>query len=291
MTSTNATANEVVVFRLNTQNPSSLSLAYTVPTGGSGGAGGNAGAVQFDGRYGAVVNYGSNTVTQLVRDNNVVRVARAIPLAKGCISPVSVALAPHELFVVGANCGESRAWPSGVQEGSLVGIPDTSAAQIVVGQTWAGVTLKSGSVLQLPLGSNGALNGGVKPIALPATANDTPLGAAFWGDLMGFNPAHSPASFALVSKSGTVSPVTGPQPPYPTNAPCWLAKGPGSLWYSGNSPANAISIFFSDGQGGVSLQVRAITRQSDGYRRVGRSQLAGRDLRRWGRRARGGVRD
>ena len=64
---------------------------------------------------------------------------------------------------------------------------------------------------------------------------------------MGFNPAHSSASFALVNKSGTVFPVPGPQPPFPVNAPCWLAKGPGSIWYSGNSPANAISIFFSDG--------------------------------------------
>jgi hypothetical protein len=52
--------------------------------------------------------------------------------------------------------------------------------------------------------------------------------------------------------SGSVYAVPGPTPPYPNgNAPCWLVKGPGSLWYSGNSPAQAISIFFSDGQGGV----------------------------------------
>jgi hypothetical protein len=251
VTSTNRTANEVVVFRLNTGSPSSLSLGYTVPTGGAGGAGGNAGAVQFDGHYGAVVNYGSNTVTQLARDNNVIRAARTVPLAKGCVSPVSLALAPHQLFVAGANCAESHAWPSGAQDGSPVGLPDNSAAQIVVGQSWAGVTLKSGSVVQLPLNGDGALSGARKSIALPANANDTPLGAAFWGDLMGLNPAHSPASFALVSKTGTVSPVTGPQPPFPANAPCWLAKGPGNLWYSANSPGNSISIFFSDGQGGA----------------------------------------
>jgi len=45
--------------------------------------------------------------------------------------------------------------------------------------------------------------------------------------------------------------VVGPQPPYPMNAPCWLAKGPGNLWYTGNSPGQAVSIFFSDGQGGA----------------------------------------
>jgi hypothetical protein len=52
--------------------------------------------------------------------------------------------------------------------------------------------------------------------------------------------------------------VLGPQPAYPSNAPCWLAKGPGSIWYSGNSPGQAISIFFSDGQGGVFYKSRSL---------------------------------
>jgi hypothetical protein len=30
-----------------------------------------------------------------------------------------------------------------------------------------------------------------------------------------------------------------------------VAKGAGNVWYTGNSPGHAISIFFSDGQGGV----------------------------------------
>jgi hypothetical protein len=48
-----------------------------------------------------------------------------------------------------------------------------------------------------------------------------------------------------------VFPIVGPTPAYPTNAPCWVAKGPGSAWYTGNSPGHAISIFFSDAQGGA----------------------------------------
>jgi len=60
-----------------------------------------------------------------------------------------------------------------------------------------------------------------------------------------------PTSFAIVNEERTVFPVTGPTPPYPTNAPCWVAKGPGNVWYTGNSPGHAISIFFTDGQGGV----------------------------------------
>jgi hypothetical protein len=78
-----------------------------------------------------------------------------------------------------------------------------------------------------------------------------PLGEAFWGDLLGFTPAHSPDSFAILNKGGTVFPVVGPTPSFPTNAPCWVAKGAGNIWYTGNSPGAVISIFFSDGQGGA----------------------------------------
>jgi hypothetical protein len=78
-----------------------------------------------------------------------------------------------------------------------------------------------------------------------------PLGAAFWGNVLGFTPAHSPDSFAIVEESGSLYPIAGPTPSYPVNAPCWVAKGPGNIWYTGNSPGHAISIFFSDGEGGV----------------------------------------
>jgi hypothetical protein len=30
-----------------------------------------------------------------------------------------------------------------------------------------------------------------------------------------------------------------------------VAKGPGNIWYTGNSPGHAISVFLTDGQGGV----------------------------------------
>ena len=104
---------------------------------------------------------------------------------------------------------------------------------------------------RLPLTKGGVLSGALIPIALPATADNTPLGEAFWGNVLGFTPAHSPDSFAIVTENRTVSPVTGPTPPYPVNAPCWVAKGRGNVWYAGNSPGSAISIFFSDDKGGV----------------------------------------
>lgn len=103
-------------------------------------------------------------------------------------------------------------------------ISDNSAGQIAVGESWAAVTLKSGSVLQLPLNWDGSLSGQATAITLPSGANDTPLGAAFWGDLLGFNPAHSANSFALINRDPEVFPVAGPSPAFPSNAPCWLAK-------------------------------------------------------------------
>ncbi|HKV77076.1 MAG TPA: hypothetical protein VJP02_02980 [Candidatus Sulfotelmatobacter sp.] len=252
LTSTNdASANQVVVFKLSFEGTPSLTLVNILPTGGKGGAGGNAGAVQFRDSQGAVVNYGSNTLSRLVRDGGSVHVAGAIPLAPNCVQPLSVALNDRHAFVVGSNCAESHSWPSGYVDGTTVSLPDNSAAQIVTGESWSAVTLKSGSVVALGLTARGALNGSSSTVTLPANANNTPLGAAFWGDILGFTPAHSPDSFALVNKTGDVFPVLGPEPAYPTNAPCWLAKGAGNVWYAGNSPAQTVSIFFSDGQGGT----------------------------------------
>jgi hypothetical protein len=251
LTSTNSTSgNNLVVFKLDQAGTPSLSLDATLPTGGIGGAGGNAGILQFKDEFGAVANYGSNTVTRLVRHDDFIITAGALKLASGCLQPDSVALTREHLFVVGANCAESHSWSSGNADGVLK-LTDSSAGQIAVGRTWAAVTLKSGSVLQLPLNRDGALSGSATPVALPDTANNTPLGAEFWGDTLGFTPAHSPASFALVNSDRDVHPIAGPTPSFPTNAPCWVAKGPGNVWYTGNSPGQAISIFFSDAQGGV----------------------------------------
>jgi hypothetical protein len=252
LTSTNAvSANDVVVFKLQATGTPSLSLVDVLHTRGRGGASANAGAVQFRDEMGAVANFGSNTVTQLARHGDSIVVQGTINLVPNCVKPVSVALADEHLFVVGANCVESHGWPSGASIGEVVALSDPSAAQIAVGTSWAAVTLTSGSLLQLPLASDGALSGASNAVTLPSDADNTPLGAAFWGNILGFTPAHSPDSFAVVNQAGSIFPIPGPTPPYPTNAPCWVAKGPGSVWYTGNSPGLAISIFFTDGAGGV----------------------------------------
>ena len=253
LTSTNSPGtNQVLVYQLETRATSAaLSLVQTLRTGGEGGAGGNAGILQMKDDFGAVANYGSSSVSELGREGDFIQVRGQIKLASGCVKPDSVALTREQLFVVGTNCVESHAWPSGALDGTVVHLSNTSAAQVVVGKTWGAVTFTSGAVEQVGLSGWGALSGAMAPVTLPSDANNTPLGAAFWGDILGFTPAHSPDSFAVVDAQRNVYPVVGPTPPYPTNAPCWVAKGPGNVWYTGNSPGQAISIFFSDGKGGV----------------------------------------
>jgi hypothetical protein len=252
LTSTNDPGtNQVLVYQLQTGGSPALSLVQTLPTGGHGGASGDAGILQMADDLGAVANYGSNSVSELVRDGDFVQIGGQIGLAPGCMKPDSVALTREQLYVAGANCVESHAWPSGIPDGAVVHLADASAAQVVAGKTWGAVTFTSGSVEQVGLTNWGALSGSVNPVALPGDANNTPLGAAFWGDVLGFTPAHSPDSFAIVDAERNVYPITGPTPPYPTNAPCWVAKGPGNVWYTGNSPGQAISIFFSDAKGGA----------------------------------------
>jgi hypothetical protein len=252
LTSTNnPSGNAVVVFKLDA-GTSSLTLADTLSTGGKGGAGTNAGVLQFKDELGAVANFGSNSVTQLVRYDDFIGIGKTINLANGCVQPDSVALNKEHLYVVGSKCAESHAWPTGQVDGRVVNLTDPTAAQIAVGRSWAAVTLTSGSVLQLPLTEDeGALAGTNFVITLPNNANKTPLGEGFWGNILGVTPAHSPDSFAIVNENRQIFPIVGPTPPYPTNAPCWVAKGPGSIWYTGNSPGDAVSIFFSDGEGGV----------------------------------------
>jgi hypothetical protein len=249
LTSTNnASGNEVVVFELNTWGTPSLSWSNTLPTGGNGGASGNAGILQFSGNLGAVANYGSNSVSRLVREGNSISMGSTINLAWGCVQPDSVAISTEQLFVVGTNCAQSYAWPWGLVDGT-VRLSDTSAAQIAAGMTWAAVTLKSGSLLQLPLTTRGTISGTYTSVPLQSDADSVPLGEAFWGDILGFTPAHSEENFAIVS-NGVEYPIPG-TPFSSGQAPCWVAKGAGNIWYTGNSPGQAISIFFSDSQGGA----------------------------------------
>ena len=163
-----------------------------------------------------------------------------------------MALTREQLFVVGANCVESHAWPSGIQDGAVVHLSDTSAAQVAVGRTWGAVTFTSGAVEQVGLTGWGALSGAIALGHAPErcqqhTARRRVLGRHSRLQL----PLTALTASQSSMRSGMSIRSSGPTPPYPTNAPCWMAKGPGNVWYTGNSPGQAISIFFSDGKGGV----------------------------------------
>jgi hypothetical protein len=85
---TNESANSVAIFKLDTAGAPSLSLVSILPTGGAGGsAGGGAGALQFSRGIGAVANYGSNTVTQLLRFGNSIWPAEPPILRPAACSP------------------------------------------------------------------------------------------------------------------------------------------------------------------------------------------------------------
>ena len=75
-----------------------------VPTGGVGGASGNAGGVAVSGRIAAVVNFGSSNVTIFVRRGNAMEPTQVI---KTSSQPVSVAFGHNHLVVLGLTTAES----------------------------------------------------------------------------------------------------------------------------------------------------------------------------------------
>ena len=81
LTSTNnPSGNEVIVFKLATAGKPSLSWVDTLPTHGNGGASTNAGILQFKDDRGAVANYGSNSVSELVRHDDSISIGGTINL-------------------------------------------------------------------------------------------------------------------------------------------------------------------------------------------------------------------
>jgi len=103
---------------------------------------------------------------------------------------------------------------------------------------------------------------------------------------MGFTPARSPQSFAIVNKSRDVFPITGPTPPYPTNAPCWVAKGPGNLVYGRLS--RTCHPYSLPTAKAACFQVDSSARGADGHHRSRGQEVARRHLQcRWQRLCRG----
>ena len=241
LTITNAANNFLAVVNTRTRE-----VDY-VPTGGMGGAAGNAGGVAVNGKLAAAVNFGSSDVTIFLRKGNSLQPVQKV---KTTSQPLSVAFGHDHLVVLGMTTAES--FPVyGETIGPNDGIvplfkADGSAGQIV---TYAGGVVyseKSGSVAQIALSSGGTagLSGPSVPILLPAAPdNDTPYGLAARGANVYLAIAHSDLE-ALIVKGSIVSLATGPLPFKNSSgallhAPCWNTLA-GQFLYSADSPGKQI---------------------------------------------------
>ena len=254
LTATNGTTNYLAVINARTKQ-----TTY-VPTGGNGGASGNAGGVAVSGKVAAVVNFGSGNVTIFVRHGNSMEPTQKIATAS---QPVSVAFGNGHLVVLGLTSAQSFPVYGDTVETAADGqtallLGDKSAAQIVTFNGGAMYTEKTGSVAQVSLSANGAPGLGVanQPIMLPpAPNNNTPFGLVGRGNNVYLTVAHSDIE-ALVVNGQIVSTAVGPTPYQNSSgniihAPCWNTLS-GQFLYASDSPGKQLlrylvsdsSIFF-----------------------------------------------
>lgn len=241
LTETNANVNLLAVINTRTQETD------YVPTGGIGGASGNAGGVAVSGELAAAVNYGSSNVTIFVRRGNAMQPTQKIGTTS---KPLSVAFGHGHLVVLGNTTAES--FPV---YGNTVGandgiahllIGDGSSAQII---TYAGGAIyseKTGSIGLLNLATDGAtgISGPSVPVDLPAAPNNnTPFGMAADGAYVYATIAHSDLQ-TLIVDGKIISTAPGPTPF--TNqdgaiihAPCWNALS-GHFLFSSDSPGKQL---------------------------------------------------
>ena len=242
LTITNAPANFLVVINTRTKETD------FVPTGGAGGASGNAGGVAVDGNLAAAVNFGSSTVTMFVRRGNTMDPTQII---KASSQPVSVAFGHGHLVVLGLTTAESfpvHGTKVAPDNDGLVQLSkaDKSAAQIVSYDGGVVYSEKSGGVAELNVSSNGmgGLSGPNRPVLLPnAPNNDTPFGIVARGANVYLTIAHSNLEALIVN--GQIASTAGGPTPFKDqsgnflHAPCWNALF-GQFLYSADSPGKQI---------------------------------------------------
>jgi hypothetical protein len=242
LTATNGTTNSLAVINARTRQ-----TTY-IPTGGSGGASGNAGGVSASGRLAAAVNFGSSNVTIFVRRGDTMEPTQLIKTAS---QPVSVAFGHNHLVVLELTTAESfPVYGNTVgkdADGTIALLRgDKTAAQIVTYDGGAVYSEKSGSVAVADLSTNGVagLAGPSRPVLLPAAPNnDTPFGMIGRGPNVYVTIAHSDLE-ALVVNGQIVSTAAGPTPYKDQagnflHAPCWNALS-GQFLYSADSPGRQL---------------------------------------------------
>jgi hypothetical protein len=243
LTATNPTGAANFLAVVNTRNKET----DYVPTGGNGGASGNAGGVAVAGQLAAVVNFGSSNVTIFVRQGNSMQPTQMV---KTTSKPVSVAFGHDHLVVLCLTTAES--FPVygnsvGANDGVVpLQIGDGSSGQIVTYSGGAVYTEKTGGIGELSLSTDGmaGLSGPSVSVALPpAPNNSTPLGMVARGANVYVTIAHSDLE-VLVVRGQIISMAAGPTPFKDSagnllHAPCWNALS-GQFLYSSDSPGKQL---------------------------------------------------
>ena len=241
LTATNGANNFLAVINTRTRQTD------YVPTGGFGGASGNAGGVAVSGNVAAVVNFGSSNVTIFVRRGNAME---PVGLIKTSSQPVSVAFGHDHLVVLGLTTAESFPMIGNnvaKDNDGLVQLAkgDKSAAQVLSFDGGVVYTEKSGSIAELSISTNGSggLSGPNRVVQLPnAPNNDTPFGMAARGANVYATIAHSNLE-ALVVNGQIVSMAAGLTPFKDgssfLHAPCWNTLS-GQFLFSADSPGRQI---------------------------------------------------
>jgi len=246
LTATNSSANGATNF-LAVINTQTKQITY-VPTGGSGGASGNAGGVAVQGSVAAVVNFGSSNVSIFVRRGNAMEPMQVIKTAS---PPVSVAFGNNHLVVLELTTAESFPVYGDTVGASADGtVPllrgDGTAAQIVTYDGGVAYTEKSGSVAELSLSIDGVagLSGPNVAVPLPPPPNNnTPFGLIGRGANIYLTVAHSDLE-TLVVNGQIVSTAVGPTPYTDQfgniiHAPCWNTLS-GQFLFAADSPGNQL---------------------------------------------------
>jgi hypothetical protein len=242
LTATNGTTNYLAIVDTRTSQ-----VTY-VPTGGQGGASGNAGGVTVNGKMAAVVNFGSSNVTIFVRHGDAMQPTQLINTSS---PPVSVAFGSDHMVVLGLTTAQSfpvygdSVVPQADGQVSLL-LGDKSAAQIVTYNGGVAYTEKTGSVAEVTLSTEGnpGLGSTNQAVPLPAAPNNnTPFGLIGRGANIYLTIAHSDLE-TLVVNGQIVSTAVGPTPFTNSagaivHAPCWNALS-GQFLYAADSPGNQL---------------------------------------------------
>ncbi len=239
LTATNGTTNFLAIVDTRTKD-----LRY-VPTGGSGGASGNAGGVAVQGEIAAVVNFGSSNVTIFARRGNTMSAVEMITTSS---KPVSVAFGNDHLVVLGLTAAQSFPVSGNmVSQNSDGSVPllkgDGTAGQIVTFNGGAMYSETSGDIGMVSFGIPGLVAPSVPVMLPPAPNNNTPLGMIGRGANVYVTIAHSDLE-ALVVNGKIVSMAVGPTPFQDSSgnllhAPCWNALS-GQFLFSSDSPGKQL---------------------------------------------------